>query len=256
LLPFLLLLPLAHSSSPLHWGNPTTFTNWWWLVTAPIYRPNLFALPLDQYATRFLDWLPILLSQFSWLTLPLLLHALYHSPRHRQTFWLITTACAYLIYAFTYNTGDALVFTLPALLLFSILLKNSLNRLGTAVILLPILTVALNLPHFLITPSPTPRTLATNLLTTLPSNSILITSGDPAVYTLWYLHYIEQQRSDIIIVDQHLFAFDWYRSHIQQQYPTLIMSNVTNITVFQSQNNSRPICTVNNLLTQYQCQEI
>jgi hypothetical protein len=70
LTPFLLLFPLAHTSSPVQWGYATTPAAWLWLVTAQIYWPNSFGLSNEQFIGRLTTWLPLLLYHFFYLALP------------------------------------------------------------------------------------------------------------------------------------------------------------------------------------------
>ncbi|MCB8944128.1 MAG: DUF2723 domain-containing protein [Ardenticatenaceae bacterium] len=69
LLPLLTLPLLAHSGSPIIWGQPDTASGWWWLISGSLYRYNLLSA---DWPARLLPFTYTLLTQFTLLT-PLLL---------------------------------------------------------------------------------------------------------------------------------------------------------------------------------------
>ena len=161
-------------------------------------------------------------------------------------FGLLGSAAAYLLYAFFYNTTDAIVLTLPAWLLLSLALTAAFKRIGYGAIFLPISAILLNFTLIDRADIHKIRPFAEQILSSSPQNSLLITSGDPDVFAMWYFHYAEQQRPDVIIVDDQLFAFDWYRQRLQQRYPSLAGLAADDLPNFRMLNSrQRPICTVN-----------
>ena len=90
------------------------------------------------------------------------------------------------------------------------------------------------------------RQPAAELLRLAPANAILITAGDPDIYSLWYFHHVEKQRPDVVIVDDLLFAFDWYRQNLGKVYPFLHGLEEDDLPHFTMSNRSqRPVCRVN-----------
>ncbi|MCB9434796.1 MAG: hypothetical protein H6668_22775 [Ardenticatenaceae bacterium] len=75
-----------------------------------------------------------------------------------------------------------------------------------------------------------------------PANAMLLTPGDATIFTLWYFHHAEQQRPDLLLVDSNLFAFDWYRQRLADQYPQLRQLTHDDLAAFQQAN--QPFCTV------------
>lgn len=243
--PFLLLPLLARLGSPVIWGNPTTLAGWWWLVSGKIYQPNQFALPLTELWPRLRSWLPEFALQLGLLGWGLL--AWYgRSLKGKKWLALLGTAVFYLVYAFFYNTQDAIVLTLPAWLIFSLCLTPALGKLGKWSLILPGIAVLLHLPTQVGVNIHNIRTQAEQILITVPADAILLTSGDPDIFTLWYFHHVEENREDIILVDDKLFAFDWYRHSLQQRQPTLRALEEDNLTLFETANQpQRSICRVN-----------
>jgi hypothetical protein len=238
LLPLLALPWLAQNGSPVRWGRPDTLSGWWWLVSGQLYRPNVFSLPLAAIAARLPYWLQTVVLQLAAAGFLLL-------PFARRPLPLLLTAGAYFLYALTYRSDDALVNLLPALLLLSLLLKNGLERVGAAGLVLPLALLALNYHSFNATPAADPRLLAGRHWATLPPGAIVLTPGDETISMLWYFQHVEGQRPDLVLVDGNLFAFDWYRDHLQQRYPWLTHLEEDDLANFQQQNRrQRPLCFV------------
>jgi Protein O-mannosyl-transferase TMEM260-like len=261
LTPFLLLPWLAEADSPVVWGNLNTVAGWWWLVSAQIYRPNQFGLPPEQITPRLVAWASVWLRQLLLVGWLLLLWSGWQEKQRKVWFGLVGTAVAYLTYAFFYNTPDALVLTLPAWLLLSLALAAAYKKLGYWAILLPFASILLNFNLINDAGVQQIRPFAEQILSSSPTNGILITSGDPDIFALWYFHEAEGQRPDLIVVDDQLFAFDWYRARLQKLHPTLIGLAADDLPNFRAVNRlQRPICTVKlseagNVLAQKSCVE-
>jgi hypothetical protein len=213
----LLALPfLARSGSPVVWGEPEQFESWWWLVTAGLYRPNLFGIPAAEAAVRLRDWL--------WsgqLVIPsiLLLLAFWRRtwPSPRQGILLASTAALYLGLSFTYGPPDSAVLFLPGLACLMLLVTPFLARIGRPSLLLPTALLLINFSRLDLSAEREARSLGQQLLHETPRAAILLTEGDATTFTLWYLHEVEGQRPDITIIDRNLFGFDWYRKRLAER---------------------------------------
>ena len=242
--PYLLLPLLARSGSPVIWGDPSTVAGWWWLVSGRIYQPNLFALPPSEFWPRLANWLSIFALQLGVLGWGMLV---WDGRSLTEKRWLgsLGTAGFYLIYAFFYNTQDAIVLTLPAWLIFSLCLTPALSKLKKWALILPGIAVLLHLSSQAGANIHNIRQQAERIMGPAPTDAILLTSGDPDIFALWYFHHIEKMRPDIILVDDQLFAFDWYRQALKQQWPTLRALEEDNLTLFNAANQpQRTICQV------------
>lgn len=243
--PWLLLPWLAQQNSPIVWGSPTTLSGWWWLVTAVLYRPNVLALPASQWLPRLQQWLPLLAAQFTWAGVPLLLWTINKPPPIRPTlpYWL--TAAFILFYSFTYNTSDALVFTIPALLILLIPLTPALTALRHLAFILPLALLLLNFNMQQLSREQMPRAEVMTLLAQTPPNAILATPGDETLFVLWYFQHVEGLRPDVVLMDTQLFGFDWYRTRLSQTYADLFVPSSFDIPAFIQQNQTkRPYCTI------------
>lgn len=246
LTPLLTLPWLAGGDSPIVWGDPTTLQGWFWLVSGRLYQNNLFGIAPTDLMARLQAWGALLLRQFAWIGLPLLIFAFYQAkgPVLRAQLGLLGTAVLTLIYALGYAASDAVVFTLPALLLLSLLLTPGLRWLGRWAWLLPLASLLLNYSAIDLSGDRTVRPLAENLLQNAPPNAILLTPGDQTIFTLWYFQHVEEQRPDLILADANLLAFDWYRVRLRQLYPDLNGLGADDLTHFRQTNQARrPFCT-------------
>lgn len=245
LTPFLALPVLAQTHSPVVWGNPTTLQGWWWLVSGRLYQPNLFSLPLTQLWSRLIDWFWLLAPQFTWAFPLLLLSSLLAPPSSLLVPpSSLLSLLLYLLYALTYNTSDAIVFCLPALLLLSFPLAAALHPWGKLALLLPLSSLLIHFNGQNLSREVGERPFASTIWQQAPTNAILQTPGDKTIFSLWYFQHIEGQRPDVILVDENLFAFDWYRARLQTLYPNLQGLEVDNIGRFQQLNTpKRPYLT-------------
>ena len=244
LTPFFILPLLDRGTSPISWGNPQTVAGWWWLVSAKIYRPNQFALPITDIWLRLREWIPSLLQQLFFIGWILLFFS-FTVNKKRVWIGLVVTGLAYLTYAFFYNTKDSIVLTLPAWLLFSLALTPTFKRLHTWGFLLPLCAILLNFNLINSADIHNIRPFAEQILNSSPANAILITSGDPDIFAMWYFLAVEKQRPDLIVIDDRLLAFKWYRERQQKIYPSLKGLDIDDIARFRQMNvPQRPICTV------------
>ncbi|MDX1686569.1 MAG: DUF2723 domain-containing protein [Candidatus Promineifilaceae bacterium] len=262
LAPFLALPLLAQSGSPIIWNRPQQLQGWWRIVSARIYRPNVFALPADRWAERVQQWSRLFFAQFAWVGAALLPLGVSETwtKKSKQQAAILGTASLYGAYAFGYNTTDAPVFFLPGLLLLVLPLADAFSSIedngytqGVAgslgrkavVFLLPLALLMLNFNGLNLSDDWQVRRLVEPVLEEAPPDAILLTTGDRATFSLWYLHYAEGQRPDVIPVDSNLLAFAWYRERLAQRYPSLGRLQQDDLGAFRTYNaRFRPLCEV------------
>lgn len=247
LLPFLAIPALARGASPVIWGQPTNLDGWWWLVSAQIYRPNLFSLAPGHWPERLVTWLrepsvPIAIAMS--LVVMVRRSSLHDLPRRAQIL-LTSVAGLYALNAFFYDTPDSLVLLLPAFLLLSVLFATAHADTGPMLLILPLLLLVLNFQRIDLSDVNGQRPLVESVLEEAPDGAILFTEGDEETFTLWYFLYAERQRSDLIVIDEDLFAFKWYRQALQRRYPDLVHTERDDVAGFRQHNaGRRPQCTV------------
>jgi hypothetical protein len=244
--PFLLVPLLALGDSPVVWGNATTLDGWWWLVSAQIYQPNVLSLTPTRWLPRLATWASepsflYLLGAFILLIIYTRISA--NSNKNVQRLALLCTL-AFAIYAFFYDSLDATVYLLPALLLITILSVKLAEYSGRALLLLPLALLVLNFNAVNTHAQAPVRSTIEEVLHHIPENAMLITTGDRATFSLWYLKHVEGYRPDLIIVDANLFAFDWYRQRLARTYTGLERLEKDDLVAFQTANSEEhPWCT-------------
>ncbi|MFN2187922.1 MAG: hypothetical protein ACK2T3_04100, partial [Candidatus Promineifilaceae bacterium] len=236
--PLMILPLLGMSSSPIIWGRPDDLRRLIWLVTAQIYRPNVLSFPLSGYWSRLSSWLVQHLLQVLLIAAPLIALGFSGSQRRgrRMILAFLGTASLYFIYAFSYRADDSIVFVLPALMLASLSLTFGINNLGYASILLPVLLVTLNFGGQNQRDDGSIQATATTAMQNLPMNAIVITPGDQTATTLLYYQYAEGIRADLIVVDDTMFQFDWYREQLGKLNPSLLALEVDDVPGFIEDN--------------------
>lgn len=246
LVPFLLLPLLAASGSPVAWGEFDSLGDWWWLVSGSLYRPNLLGLPLSMWPERFVAWLnpDVLVPVIIWLFIAA--STVWRTRRglDRRPLALLVTAALYVVYAFTNRPQDSAVLLLPAVLLAAIIIgRGPVHVIGWKIWLLPPIMLVLALMVRPIPDDDSPRSTALAELTQVPANALVLTPGDETFSTLSYLRYVENVRPDIIVVDENMFQFDWYRARKAREHPNLWFPVVDELEQFIFHNRSqRSVC--------------
>ena len=241
LLPFATIPLLARGDSWVVWSDPTTLAGWWWLVSGRIYRPNVFSHAL---LPRLAEQWFVVLRQFVFVGWVAIGYGVWKGRFRPKTILQFLTALAYGLYAFTYDTSDFAVFALPALLLLAPLLARGYQKVGTWSLMIPLVAILISFNAVNLHNDTTTQRDALALLSATPTDAILMTPGDESIFTLWYYQQVENVRLDVILVDENLFAFDWYRSRLAHLNPRLNALAVDDLTAFQQENGAvRPICT-------------
>lgn len=261
--PFLALPLFASGDSPVVWGRIDGVAEWWWLVSARLYQPNVLSLPADAWPARLAAWSS---EPTLWIAVALLILIIVRrrlSPLRAiepLSTALLATAILYFGYSFTYDANDAIVTLLPALAILCLLAGLALGRATALYLLLPLTLLVLNFQHIDLSKDTGARALAEPPLREAPQDAIIVTTGDHATFTLWYLQHVEGQRADVVVVDGNLLAFDWYRSRLASANPSLDGLERDDLPAFRQLNNGRrPWCELQiaaGNIVQYRCEEL
>jgi len=231
-------LPLAARSYPaINWGNPQTWSGFWWDLSGDPYQGLLFGAPALSVAERIPAWARLLVEQFG---LPGIILGVFGAvqskfPRPALRRLLVWIAAAYSAFAVLYQTGDSMVYLLPAYLAWAVWLALGVDLLldwrwkqypagkwltaAAALFLLvrlPLTAAQVKLP----TPSEA-AVFAENVLKTAPQGAILVTTNDTDTFPLWYHHFGLKERPDLHILVHPLGQFNWYRETLMHLYPDL-----------------------------------
>lgn len=247
-----LYLPLrAAQSPPINWGNPHTWSRFWWTVSGTIYREYALSLPLVYLPGRILSWMSMLAQQFTWPGLALGLVGiwdLWESERDYLVFSL-TSFTAVVIYALTYNTTDSYVYLIPSYLLFTLWIARGvsflfsetlypwlrkkpglsfsrphlLSLIGLPLLLLPMFLVYSNYPLLDLSDDRAAYDYAALVFADVPSEALIIADTDAHIFSLWYFRYVVATESEVVVLAKGLVQYQWYRENLSWHHPQVIV---------------------------------
>lgn len=260
----------AGNQAPVNWGNAVDWEGFWWLISGRMYHGRLghFSLNYLGAATRL--WSQFLLDQMGVLgvTVALIYIVVFFKPTrlHLTTLWLTLT---FSIFAIIYYSPDSYVYLILPLLAFAIwiglgseyLIENlpekisSLKPLEVTLLFVAVIARALILlPSMDISADQVAEDFAQSILTEVPHNAILITSGDEPTFSLWYFHYALGQRPDITIISRDLFPQSWYQETLKATYPELNISQKLLTQNLMETNPHHPVCVLGaSLEPEFEC---
>jgi MFS family permease len=259
------ILPLlARHHALVNWGNASTWTGFWWLVSGGTYRGMVFGLPLSDMLQRLGSAPRLLLAQFGPVGLGLIGVGLVfgRSPwpwLDRTAIWI---AAVYSLFALGYNAPDSSNYLIPALAglawflalgLSSVLSWAESWRQGAAVPVIGIVGVLalVRLPSIIGQVDARHDLRATEYIRAVlhqaPADALVLTSTDQDSFPLWYAQSALGQRPDLRLVVVPLGQFEWYRRDLGTVYPDLDLpiEGPTDVWTWETEllkRNPRPIC--------------
>ena len=215
---------LARSGVPSPWGDVSTLSGWWTLVSGWMYHGYLFSLPPAAWSQRLLAWAGLLARQFTpWGALLAGLGWVRLWRRWRSLACASAlTFGAFSLYAVGYNTADSLVYLALALPLAALWLgmglaqaanwlEKRLPRGAWLLLLLPLLQALLFWGQMDLSGDRAAVEWAERVLEEAPPQAMLLTAQDAHTFTLWYVHDVLDERPDVVVVDQDLWGQEPYR---------------------------------------------
>lgn len=245
LIPFLWLPLLALGNSPVVWGDPTTISGWFQLITASIYQENPFNFSAFNISERLISFGGRWLTHYTIAGIFLIALGIWYpsKARQRQGVYLLT-AVIYLLFSFAYGTGDAIVLSLPAFLFLILILIDGSKVLGRWVLVLPLALILLNFATVNIRQDRLVHQQLEQIVVEVPQNALIETSGEAILFSLWYMKFVTHQREDVLIVDNQLYAYSWYRERLKQQDDSLTHLNEDIGLLREQVQAKRPFCTL------------
>ena len=261
-------LPLRAGRGAVTWGDPSTLSGWWWVVSGALYRGYVFALPWAAVPGRLLTVMRYLVWGFGPTGVALGLVGLDVLGRRQRGLSLATATglswLLYVVYAVGYDTSDSTSYLIPAMLIFALWVGQGLvdglrwlrrrlgPRLGLAVGVClacagPLSALILNYPTMDVHRDTSARTFGEEVLAAAPEHAVLLTAQDAHTFTLWYFQRVEGRRPDVAVVDVGLLGYDWYHADLGRSYPGLMVSRrwpACDPDQLGQANPGRPICEV------------
>ena len=245
-----LYLPLAAAGGPLvSWGDASTGSGFWWLVSGQYYHRYAFSLPLQYLPTRLGAWARLWGQQLLWVGLvPALvgLWSWWESGRRRWAAATLISLALYSLYAITYDTTDSYVYLIPSYAITALWLAEGLRAIGAgflgsggaptrgwaiiAVVLalgVPLGSVVCNYPDMNLHNDHEATDWVDATLSELPAGAMLITGEDGQTFALDYACWVEGRCQDVVVVDGELLSQAWYLEQLARRYPELNLSQGT-----------------------------
>ena len=259
------LLPvLAARHPPVNWGDASTWSGFWWLVTGGPYRGLVFGLPLSEVPRRMASGAGLLLAQFGPIGLGMIGVGLAFGRSRRP--WVDRTAAwmagAYTLLALGYNAPDSSAYLIPACVGLAWWLALGLGvalswvarfrpRLTWMALGMLVVAGTVRLPSVVRSIDPggdhRAQEYIDRVMRLAPRGALVLTSTDHDSFPLWYAQYALGQRPDLRLVVVPLTQFDWYRRGLAYTYPDLSLPSTDSSDVWTweaelLQRNPRPVC--------------
>lgn len=230
-------LPLRAALGPAsNWGDPSTPERFLRQVTAADYHGYLLTQPLWDVLLRVPVIARLLVEQFTWLGVAVLMLGLWAAWERlrREALLLATVALAYGLFALVYDAQGSQVYLLPAYLAGAVfvglgavwlwrqamLIASSRWSRAIApgvallVILIPLARAVSAYPALDVSADREALSYALETLAAAPPGVPLYPRRDEQTFALWYAQQVLGVRPDVPVVDVRLLRFDWYRARV------------------------------------------
>lgn len=240
-----LYIPIRAAAQPVpNWGQADDLRRLLWLVTGEIYRVYIRRPRLALLKQRFPTWAGTWTRNLGPVGLTLALLGLGRGIETQRRFHFagITYVIVLSVYVLLYGTVDAYLYLIPALLVCALwaargaaVAVRTLQRWGQsmrrgtlaaaagllALSALPLAPLGANFQRMDLHADDEAAAYARSVLQAAGENALVISGGDEQTFSLWYLRYGLQERPDVMLADQGLLAFAWYRENLAARHPEL-----------------------------------
>jgi tetratricopeptide (TPR) repeat protein len=228
-------LPIRASAHPvINWGCPDTFERFIDHITAKEYG-YYFSASLSTLLNRiFVEHPVFFIKQFTPYLIWIGFVGLFFFYKHKiKTFtFLLLIVVADVLHSSRYGIHNIEDYYIPAYIIFSIFigygvmvlidflnkkLKQKIALLPYIFLFIPAISYACNRYYGDHSKNYYSYDYGMNILFPLEDDSILYIKGDTFAFPLWYLHYVENIRKDITLIDQHSLYHDWYANQLKKE---------------------------------------
>jgi hypothetical protein len=229
LAPFFLLPVLAVRRPAVNWGNPTTLSRWWWLVSGALYRGYVFGLPLADWPGRLAALARYAVQGFTWPGLVLVLWGASQLARENRRLLLALALSAGLVtlYAVGYDATDSHVLLIPAWMIAALFLGVGVARLVQfaprlrglrwLLLLIPLALLLSGRSDANLRADREAADFGRRVMRDAPPDALIYTGTDAHTFTLWYYRHAVGLRPDLTVVDRDMLAEEWYQVMLEAQ---------------------------------------
>jgi hypothetical protein len=248
-------LPLrAAQHPPLNWGDPETAAGFLAHVTGSAYGELLLAGGPADVLRRLAFAFAQVPTQYGWPASVCLLTGAWTLATHNRPLGAFAAILAgeNILFAALYPARDSEAYLLPAYVMGSIAvgvgLADVLRELQRATRnLAPLLSenpwlvssglavllvgsqVQTNFARVDLSRDTLARDYALAVLHSVDSGAVILTNRDATTFSLWYAWQALNQRPDVVVVDERLLDWEWYRESIDLTYPGLHLVDPTSV---------------------------
>ncbi len=248
-----LYLPIRSAQGPvMDWGSPDTWGDFWRHVRGWQYQVYLFSDAASNVG-RLIGYVA---DQWAWLSFPVLILSAAGGAllaRTAPVLFAATLLTAFLTFLFSvaYGISEVEPYMVPFYLMLVVWLGTlpaSIQRLAVSgeqhntaqstsnlqayhwgatglLALLAISSAIIEFPRQDHSNDRLAGQFVSNVFSTLPPNSLLITDYWDFYAPTYYLQQIEQLRPDLTLVDMSLLKYPWYTGQLKKRYPWLLRNS-------------------------------
>ncbi|MEW6679631.1 MAG: DUF2723 domain-containing protein [bacterium] len=225
-------LPIRAATNPsANWGSPDTLERFISHITVKEYS-HYFASS-SQWLSNFKSSLYFFPSQFTFFILiPAIIGIFIMSAKRRFEAIFFGLIIAFdILHSIRYQIHNIEDYYIPTFLVLSILLgeflvfaKNKIKHIRAFFLLIPLIPLLTNYYSANRDRDFYSYDYGRNILEPLEKNSILLIMGDTFAFPLWYLHFVENVRCDVALIDKLELRYLWYCENLKKRYPDIAFS--------------------------------
>jgi hypothetical protein len=253
-----LFLPIRASFKPfLNWGGVNDLYFLYKHISGWQYRVWMFDKPLAifDFSDKVLPALKLILHQFGWPGVILIIFGLAGTiaKNRRLAVFIIITFILNLIYVLNYEIGDIESYYLPLIIALSIFaafgfiniyiylqtkFKNDFNVLDGLIILvavLPLFNLVMNFEDVDCSRKTFARQGVIDIANSMPGGGVALVENWDFVSPWLYMHFEENYRTDVVMLDKELMRRSWYIDFIKRKFPEIYNRSKTEFEEFLRQ---------------------